>query len=84
MILTGYVLCLIGLFIACVIVKGLYTTLAVYTIIHVGCALGLLLLCRRDTNKHRKRSISSSRSHTPERLATTDPESDWVITVHSN
>jgi hypothetical protein len=84
MILTGYVLCLLGLFIACVIVKGFYTTLAVYGIVHVGCALGLLFLCRRVTNKPRKRLPSSSLSHTPEGITTTDPESDWVITVNLN
>ena len=55
MILIGYVLCLLGLSIACVMVKGFYLTLAVYGSVHVGCALVLLLLWHRGTHTPRQR-----------------------------
>ena len=83
MFLTGYVLCLIGLFIGCVIVKGFYLTLTIYGIIHVGCALVLLCLCQRVSAKRRKRPVYP-RTLLPERLSTTAPENDWVITVSLN
>jgi hypothetical protein len=83
MILTGYALCLIGLFIGCVIVKGFYVTLTVYGIIHIGCALALLFLCQRIAAKRSKRPVYPQ-VLMPERLSSTDAESDWVITVSLN
>ena len=83
MILTGYILCLIGLFIGCVIVKGFYMTLTIYGIIHIGCALALLLLCQRFSAKRNKRPVPY-RELLPARLSTADAESDWVITLSLN
>ena len=83
MILTGYILCLIGLFIGCVVAKGFYMALTIYGSIHIGCALGLFFVCQRIAAKHHKRSLPNQLLM-PERLSTTDPESDWVITVHLN
>jgi len=83
MFLTGYVLCLIGLFIGCVIVKGFYLTLAIYGIIHIGSALVLLCLGQRISAKRSKRPVHPQ-TLMPERLSTTDPENDWVITVSLN
>jgi hypothetical protein len=83
MILTGYVLCLIGLFIGCVIVKGFYMTLTIYGIIHIGCALTLLFLCQRISAK-RNRQLVQHQTLMRERLSTTNPESGWVITVSLN
>jgi hypothetical protein len=84
MMLVGYVLGMSGLFIACVMVKGFFLTLAVYGSLHVGCALLLLLLCHRATHAPRQRVTAASRSHPPVRLGTTDPEQEWVIIVHLN
>ena len=84
MILIGYVLCLLGLSIACVMVKGFYLTLAVYGSVHVGCALVLLRLWHRGTHTPRQRCPSSALPVTLVRLATTDPEREWVIVVHLN
>jgi hypothetical protein len=83
MILTGYILCLIGLFIGCVIVQGFYVTLTIYGIIHLGCALGLFFFCQRVAAKRPRRPVYYQ-PLLPERLSTTDPESDWVITVSLN
>jgi hypothetical protein len=83
MIVTGYVLCLIGLFIGSVIVQGFYMTLTIYGIIHIGCALILLFLCQRISAQCNKRSVLHQ-TLMPERLSTAHPQRDWVITVSLN
>jgi hypothetical protein len=42
--LTGYILCVLCLFIGSVLVKGWYTTLIIFGIFHVGCTVVFLLL----------------------------------------
>ena len=84
MFLIGYGLGLLGLFIACGMVKGFYFTLAVYGSVHVGCTLVLLLLWHRSTHTPRQRCPSSALPVTRVRLVTTDPEREWVIAVHLN
>jgi uncharacterized membrane protein YccC len=84
MILTGYILCLIGLFIGCVMVQGFYTTAIVYGTIHLGCALILLFLCYRATAKKRRPQSVYTYPIGQQGISTTEPENQWVITVNLN
>jgi hypothetical protein len=83
MVLAGYLLGLIGLFIGCVVTRGWHTALMFYGTVHIGCALVLLLICQPLSARRRK---ASKRTHAllHEYLSTTDPEGDWVITVNLN
>jgi hypothetical protein len=83
MVLTGYILGLSGLFIGCVVMRGWYTTLVFYGVVHVGCALVLLLVCHYTTAR-RRRSSKDTHALLQEYLNATDPEGNWVITVGLN
>lgn len=83
MILAGYFLCLVGLFISGVMVTGWYTTLIIYGVIHVGCAVALFCWCQWIASQRRRQPVETP-AVLPERLSSADTESAWVITVHLN